>query len=161
MLEDKTANNIVTRYHRIVTGDQSKIEVGNPNKVVVVNATLGNPFDDGEGNFIDPVELYELLTPIGDDGVKKTQASAMISFSFSGTDVALSILSDTFDFVAQGFRVLDGSTISTGAHIAWFNNNGKLFKAYLITSGVVSDITTIAENVPCVLTVVYHPLPEE
>ena len=28
MLEDKTANNVVKRYHRIVTGDQNQIELG-------------------------------------------------------------------------------------------------------------------------------------
>jgi len=28
MLEDKTANNVVKRYHRIITGDQNQIELG-------------------------------------------------------------------------------------------------------------------------------------
>lgn len=34
MLENKTANNIVDRYHRIITGDQNQIEGVEGNNVV-------------------------------------------------------------------------------------------------------------------------------
>ena len=70
MLEGKTANNIVDRYHRIITGDQNQIEVGNPNKVVTVTGTMANPW----GN-LDVAELIE--------AVKAGNATAYINYNTS------------------------------------------------------------------------------
>ena len=136
---------------------EADVAIPNPNSVVVVNATLGNPFDDGEGNSVDPAELHDLLTPTGADGEKKTQASAIIHFSFGGQTVDLPLVAGA-NIGAVGMQVT-GSV--NGVSIGWNYTTGALLSVIQVTSGVATDITTLAGSVPCVLTVVYHPLPEE
>ena len=149
MLEGKTANNIVDRYHRIITGDQNQIEVGNPNKVVTVTGTMANP----RGN-LDVAELIE--------AVKAGNATAYINYTFYDTTY-----SNVYVRVVQGdhfFISLFGSsgTLQTCAGFcAEYTSEGAIDTCYMLVGGNVSDLASQASAITTELVVIYHPLPEE
>lgn len=146
MLENKTANNIVDRYHRIITGDQSQIEM-NANKVVTVNGTLGNPFGD-----LDIEELFSALS------MTNPQATALISFTYNDILVTDYLFKDgDAGFAANAIQVLNGAQLGIGFLFMW-EPNGTVEALYSILGSSVVDMTALAANIPCTLTVIYHPV---
>lgn len=167
MLENKTANNIVDRYHRIITGDQNQIEVGgNPNSVQEIIGTAADPF--GSTDVFD-----EVLAGVKDNSLTCifTTTSGTLFTSRLGYDHDVLIASVS---AVASLDDTPNTLGAIGAYLIWVKNvdeinlmNAYSFQFYAeedtghITSGLVSNQLGNAALIGTKLTIIRHPLPEE
>lgn len=150
MLEGKTANNIVDRYHRIITGDQNQLEVGNPNKVVTVTGTIGNPFGD-----ITKEQFEEFAQKLHDKDI-----SILISSNLG--------VSYVFGSPAQTdppeYAIIGGNGASLGNDNKW--SAFELLYSYINQVDLSGHVVIDGEDTPisllksivCTTTFIYHPI---
>lgn len=162
MLEGKTANNIVDRYHRIITGDQGNlIESGSCNYIVRdIPGTLQGPFANIPEEFKKYISSYADLVHAVDDN------NATVKLTIQGSSVGLvdfemylhaNINSSWTNF--YGTIINFGGSIETcqAAEII-LDNNGVLNECILLMNGEIINGTSLFENVPTSVTIIYHPV---
>lgn len=105
-------------------------------------ATLANPF-----NGLDYGSLMDGLAP------STAKWNAFISFQFQGMDVLFHPYVANDAIVAMAFLPDDGQGNPIGAYAQWIENGG-FDSLYLLSSGQLQDISSMAANIPCT-TVIY------
>lgn len=105
-------------------------------------ATLANPFDG-----LDYGNLMDGLAP------STAKWNAFISFQFQGMDVLFHPYVVNDAIMAMAFLPDDGQGNPIGAYAQW-NENGGLDSLYLLSSGQLQDISSMAVNIPCT-TIIY------
>lgn len=149
MLEGKTANNIVDRYHRIITGDQNQIEV-NSNKVVTVTGTMADPWGD--------LDVAELQAGINDNSLTIWMTASL------GGQTTVPICPRKANDGAMIFSsvIIRNGSIFDGLSAEYATQDGHAIKIYGIgEGGELTDYMAFANQITTELTVIYHPLPEE